>query len=1092
MLAKSQPRSGLQDNSAIRQESYQIFQRDFGFYIPKQSRNNIASLQDLLRQREVVTNGDGLTPEEAIFKKFWDAAIAPLFIAVHRTNNLSKIKKDGFLRSVTSRVRDLNNLGQANSSGRESLNRQVYFTFGLPGHLEQQHLYSESCDRVIVAAGQALDHQENPLPGLWINNHLFEYGRNTVTKGIRFGEYSRYIQYQEEGRQKHYIYYRGEEKIYSRTVSYGEEILSAEEGMHHITDGLFYLFVLDLFYLGPDAQAVLVHPVKEQVVRLFNSLYPSSEALEAKYIYKLDLCNPLVECKISTLTERLALADFHFAVAHADIARLTEHLQKNPEFVYMKDSSGATALLKTTKNWGQSKKQLEVIELLLTAGADISQDDGYNDMVQAALNHKSKLVLRLFAGIRDNLVPNMHHFIVIGQNRFHEYTSCHLAIENGYDDILQYILNRIEKFHPDDPIIVTAVEACRSKHFKNPKGQQHALARLLPCLLKKGANLEAQKNRTTALMHCAKKGDVVGIRYLVELGAKLDTRQMLCSPYANNGPVVVEADAGCTALHVAAAARQEEIVKVLLDLGADAKAVNENGLNAAQFAQVEKSKLRSKVVDDSYGLRTFLFEPKDYQAYEDKEVSRQTAGLDAIIKTLGPHVESTDIETDVDYTKSKTIINTVAMITITRFEERDYVLVVRKRDQQHRLRGHYLFPGGFLDGLTDEPVAAAKREQSEETSLQFPEPATIFKVFKFENRTHTFCIQHVTVNPSEHTPAPASDVGLACWVPIAEIDISHHDAMQIAHVNGCRFRHSNILCLQQLGYMPIEEDRDHFAQWHFEEFGLQEVAKAYNENSTEFTRCLHRGFDISQFTFMKKAVHDNNEAQVRNLVAIGSDINQMFKIGLFHSIPALALAVMSKHTQLAQVMQRELGADAAQCGTFSALGEAVRSQNEELINWCLQVTPDDAEQALGIALLICITSADMKYFQIILGKKIDVNKSYPYYAGQHSLCTEIQPLALASQYYQFGMMKLLLQAGAKVSLLQIHAWGPICYYKTELEMAKTREQLDDDSPDIHNTRTQQMMALMNQVHSAERIEQVLAILEPAAKEEGHVYLQKTF
>ena len=108
-------------------------------------------------------------------------------------------------------------------------------------------------------------------------------------------------------------------------------------------------------------------------------------------------------------------------------------------------------------------------------------------------------------------------------------------------------------------------------------------------LLKKGALINTRADTGCSPLHSAAyRGDAQVVKYLLEMGAEIEAKNDASYPAASCGPYHI---AGCTPLHYAAHGGNAAAVKYLLEMGAEINALNDAGCTplhcAAEFGHLE-------------------------------------------------------------------------------------------------------------------------------------------------------------------------------------------------------------------------------------------------------------------------------------------------------------------------------------------------------------------------------------------------------------------------------------------------------------------------------------------------------------------------
>jgi ankyrin repeat protein len=275
--------------------------------------------------------------------------------------------------------------------------------------------------------------------------------------------------------------------------------------------------------------------------------------------------------------------------------------------VNSKELKGQTALM-----WAAAEGHGEVVEALLKAGADFraALPSGFTPLFFAVREGRSPVVFRLLeAGVDVNeaMRPERRNGVARGRST----TPLLLAIENGHFELAADLMKA--GANPNDrPAGFTALHAItwvrkpiRGDGDPPPHGsgnldsleivrQLVAYGADINALLEKGTSGRGKFNTTssTSFLMAARNCDVPLMRLLVDLGA--DPRL----PNADKSPPLLAATGvGALGDGDEAAGTEEEAVeaaRVLLDLGADIDAVDDNGETAMHGAAYQS---RSKLAE---------------------------------------------------------------------------------------------------------------------------------------------------------------------------------------------------------------------------------------------------------------------------------------------------------------------------------------------------------------------------------------------------------------------------------------------------------------------------------------------------------------
>ncbi len=274
---------------------------------------------------------------------------------------------------------------------------------------------------------------------------------------------------------------------------------------------------------------------------------------------------------------------------------------------------------------------------------------------------------------------------------------------------------------------------------------------------------------------------------------------------------------GWTALHYACWKGHFEVVAALLDAGIAINLKTRTGMTALAIAEkvlageldfMSQSERNSEQLTNQ-NLRMFLKHDIDKQ-----QLSAQSqTNLQKIIATLKAKGATRDKEAEAAEKPEGTHFAVAACITAT-FNNKQHVLLVRKKNNFDEPQGMFLFPGGFYDAQQDQGnfAAGAIREVREETGIDLIKAsctrlATYKALDSGTDYEHQFFLFDIGTVKRLPFCVAKSDIGESQWVKLEQIQSTLlHEELAMS-IRGIPISHSNTIILSALKQQKIPEEQ---------------------------------------------------------------------------------------------------------------------------------------------------------------------------------------------------------------------------------------------------------------------------------------------
>lgn len=1014
--------------------AYQAMRAEYGIDIVEQSKVNF---QRLFQEIKSQPFSDG----EFELWKTWQAKIVPMFTLKHAT---SKVEFDT-LMPVSVRKNEGDTVNNARALGKgDALINFSYFTLGIGNDHPTPSFLGGSVETIVVRLGQLSVEQQRDFFGLWIGGHLQEYSTSETLDPIGFGSTRRMVSFDADTLTKTYRYEYADGKATVRRVHFMDEIFCADGNLATIFDALFYQFILELRFIGGDFQKYICENAQdpEIIKQVFHLLFPSWVYPEAKLPLKLSLQKPYVGVVKQPANFHELTSRWFKAAENGDVQALEECLNRGVPINALNDFH-ENALFVTAKSILLRSKasRKETIDFLLDKGIDINIRVGFGSSIMSFFIERDEreLVAQFLKGIPLPTIPLVRRFSNLDKYRAFSLTALEKAVKHGRFEIAEDLLEHGVVITPEMPLIAYI--------YKNIRDVQE-IQKWVLFFFNKGAAIDASLDGMTALMLASVQGNVEFVEFCLEHGADPNKAVTTLDETVN-------ADEGRTALHLAAVAGHEDIVRKLVASGAKlehqdywgdtvysivcdqmaSKMEDFVGKHEKEFAQIARSFQIStffdRTVDSNPEQQAQKRQDMMINMFAEKTASliKQWQSLQQKWAAIKIFLESQEVnqerlpKTPVQQCKKRRFAGAV-FITYY-IGNQPYVILVRNKNiHTGKPTGYFLAPGGVKGKNDDSLEATARREIFEEINLRITKDVQ-------------HCFSHSNVSGQKgsetyfeinffHTqlPQPPKIAQLVAKSDVAEVclvkwsDVVRKDGCYF--YNGVRIRQSNAMLIDRLLQQQSFDDvliRE--ALQTESSIGHPLLAKMVDDEDLPSIRDLYnRGMDFGKTGALFYACVNNKSLVVELLLGLGVDVNIVGKEqNNFSILTPLMAAIQQQHFVLVKTL---VGKYRANIDIFkkgkSALVCAVLANHRECVEYLLQQGASLGQGIGAGALLATVVVSNVEMAQMLLATKaIDLNKAGTVYASQSILgmVTEF-PLWAAVRFGNKEFVELFLKYGADI------------------------------------------------------------------------------
>jgi ankyrin repeat protein len=327
----------------------------------------------------------------------------------------------------------------------------------------------------------------------------------------------------------------------------------------------------------------------------------------------------------------LAWADeIHEAAREADLNKVKDILEKNPQLINIKDKEGRTPLY-----WASRGVHIEMIKLLIEKGADVNARDKNNITALhnlASQGHKEAAELLIAKGADLNIKDNagwipLNYAIIYGGHR----EVVKLLISKGSDinnkdkSNQTPLLYAIYGNHKEVVNLLIDNNVQVPIKGENGKSLLHRAAsgghkRLVQLMLSKGIDISSLNADAGTLLHTASAGGLFEIvKMTIKEGFSINRKNVY----------------GFTPLHIAVSNGHIDIVELLLNKGADVNCKNAEGKTAFHIAK----ECAQKEISDILLAKGAEQNPVEFPILKGKFLGQKKPGLEP--ELFAPGIVST-------------------------------------------------------------------------------------------------------------------------------------------------------------------------------------------------------------------------------------------------------------------------------------------------------------------------------------------------------------------------------------------------------------------------------------------------------------------
>lgn len=956
--------------------SYTAVKKSYRIDIPKQSAENYTNLLAQLKSKtglpeaEKTLYGEGtLSLAEQELKKEWDKSLKPLFTLKHGTKNAFEfdvMKSTGQLEAES--------LAHNNSrTTRNPLKHNSFFVLGLGKNHPTPAFTGGNTEIIGVELGKVSPEQAQPFDGMWISGHLEDYVTSRNYHPVSFAGTQRAILFDKDSFSKTIVYTRPDGTVIKRNIAYKDEIFAVQNSLDEFFDALFYQFILELRYLGPEFHQFVVANCQktEWMVAIFNQIFQSWIYPEVKLPRPLPLTAPNVwRSKGDVLYYNKVLA--YFKAAEKGDCEALEKLLAQGIPVDLLDTDNQTALFHA-----MNRNQLAAALFLLQKGADPSAlfhgslfgfKPGFFDL---------KLFDLLLKGTPHTTVPTIRHHVDLNLTKAFKLELIRAAFEKSQGLAhFQYLIKNGLALLPDFPIIALAYRH-GGKETVTALMAQHSQSINIP--------LAGGK---TALMLAAEKGDTESCRLLLDNHA---------NPNISLQDDDFDKHAGWTAAHFAAKKGHLEVMQLLQERGANLDAVDEHGDTPFAIVQQvitggielyceeEHISTSLKATYDAashYGSAESAAGQLNFQlglhisrwkTYEQKMTALRDFLLILVINR-NP-IAKTPLQT----CTSKSI-SSAALITGT-IKGEPHVVLIKRADEYGQVYGFLMGPGGHKDKTDASTEHTARREMKEEIDLTLPAEHPLSLKYSFQNITDDRCWHQIDFyhcdlgSALESTTFEAGDdAGEVSIVPWSQVTRQGNGF----YYKGQRIQQSNALLLEAMIRQQNVDAAALEKTLKIEQYGQDQLVQALQDNNLQgIDDVCEQGFDLSKTHVLTAVCKMGNRPLAERLLAKGALVNKVYRdrLGIGFSTPLVG-AILERHFDLARYLIEQHGADInIYINGYSPLMLACLSRDDTFINYLLD-RGAILEQGIGSAAMMMAMLNDNEPLvrRLLASGKIELNK----------------------------------------------------------------------------------------------------------------------
>lgn len=915
-------------------------------------------------------------------------------------------------------------------------------------------------DEIVIKLGALNEQEKIRFSQLWISGHLTDYLKSSAYHPISFMSTKRQIRFNAKDMTKAVTYTRDDlAKPLIITSHFKEGIYKAGDKLDILYRAIFIQFILELRYLGPKFQQFFWqrNNDKQFVINVFHILFQSVIYPEVKLPVSVPLNKPYIV--------KLRHSNNYFN----NIKRITKVIKKGNCDDLVNCLTEGTPVNIQNHDMGDipliqalNQHRMDLIDVLLANGADplLSNNLGESAIIIAIKRGEIALLKKFLTAISHKNIPDIKYHIdlELNQNFIHEIVSAACSSPKA-NEILNLLLLHGLKISPDLPIVIWLYRSRKIALMKTFI-EQH------------GANISITIGGKSVLMMAAENGDEENANYFIGKGININLQ-------LTTSDTSIPKEEGWTALHFTAAAiGRENMINLLLSHRVDPYLTSWCGDTAADIATqraaedyqtfLKRNNYDSQI--DGYVSACFML----YQGAVAKNMA-ETVMNDFIdrYKTQFSDAKSKYTAVKEIFDKShlsrlpqdKTPLQnctsrkfTCAAIITGIINGQNHIILIRKADQQGKVHGFYMAPGGFKDDKDSSYIEAVKREVFEEIGIIITEDMRINEIHSFdhincdERRLICHKFFHIQMgNRLERLKVFARDDAVeticAKWSDVQQSEGGYF-------INGIRIQQSNAVIIDKLLSQQDLCQQSINDLLEFESYtGYTDLVEALQSNDIEKIHTLcRRGLDLTDINCIHIAGKAGKNLEMTKeiislLLQYQANINHLMRVMIgpnveFHT--PLTYMINSGLLDIAKCLI-SFGADInLMVKNTSPLIAACRLGVREFVLYLIQHGATLDQNLGGCALLTAISCYHFEIAQDLLScNKINLNKPYSFGGNNIISSNETFLLFFAIRRHSIPSIKLLLNAHASVLVTEN---GEI----TALDFARKMQQQNNETVERKN------------------------------------------
>lgn len=729
-----------------RTSAYRKYFGQFRVNIPEQSQRNLIAIKKRVSR---LYNANDISR----YRKIWYQEIVPEITLKHVTRDLKSIRKRGYLMSLANREAEGDIASNAHTHGRSARAAHSYYTLGLKDHATVLY-WDNKPEEINIHLGEAYQKKRNLLPGLWIGSHISPQVRAGHLPGKYFGNCLRRVYYTDD---KKFTQYSDQEgRHITVECNRGEQIYSAENGLHEIFDGLLYQILEEISFISGSYQKALSDSPATILRQSFKHFFIPDVYPEAKDCTGMTSINKsYVSFPVAKKMDAALLEQLDNCILNAQFSELEALLKEHPQLIHaeIKEKPVINKIVEEFLKFEKSetKSWLKIIELMLENNVDFNGNSRspFNDSVLGLLisdtRHEAlELLEKLLNGIPDRKFPlirhtvNFHHPQKL-RSKFKTAEPILMALEMGNWPAFLLLIKYGVKVDPASTLIRCAY-----------------LGKLHDKLLILRDEYKADCNARTEY------GDTV-----LSSAIDADDDNFIIWLRDNFPSLRINSDSEySSSLHRAVCKQSLKALIALLQLEADPALTNFQGRTAYDLSLI----FQHLPKDTTVGYKFYSFKGSPiYDELSNKEHARVINVYKAMTQIFED--KKCAISKNKQPTTTKTIIAAAILVKRTNKLGNTEILFIRKSMAYGQISNRFLFPGGLKDPKDKDLLSTSVRECEEETGITASNASTFYRsVVSSLDAEHHLEVAVADSNREEKEPVANDDAEEALWIDWTQVE----------------------------------------------------------------------------------------------------------------------------------------------------------------------------------------------------------------------------------------------------------------------------------------------------------------------------------